>query len=178
MFVLEDVQCEAENLRGQLHHSWLKNELLSMLRPDSLVKMHETQSLKRASFEEKIKPAGKFSQWIRDARRLCEIMMDGFSPAQLVESGPLAALPAEVRALTKEVLHGAYLRQSGIEELRGPLQSATEELSDELEDFAKTWFQAPPAESSQIAAAVERVVEYARKLQEVVERLPKRIVMP
>ena len=104
MFVLDDAPCEAEILRSQLHHSWLKNELL-ILRPQYLARMHNTQSPERASFEEKITPAGKFSQRIQDARRFCETLVDGFSPAQLLETGALSSLPSDVRASMRQVLH-------------------------------------------------------------------------
>ena len=177
MFVLRDVPCEAENLRSQLHHSWLKNELL-MRRPEFLAKMHAGQSPERASFEEKLSPEGKFLQGIHDSRRLCEMMTDGFSPAQLVDNTPLAELPPNVRMLMKKTLHEAYLQESGLEKVGKRLQSAIDRLSRELEEFAKTWFRQPPAASGIITAAFQRVVARARKLQEILTRLPTGIVLP
>lgn len=177
MFMLESTACDAENLRGQLHHSWLKNEVL-ILRPNYLARMRETVSPQRTSFEEKIKPGGKFWQRIDDARRLCEIMTAGFSPAQLVDAGDLAVLPEDVQALMKQVLHDAYLQESGIDGYRRQLQGAVNELAADLEELGKAWFQEPPAEPGVIAAALGRIIVRAQKLSELLTRLPTGIVLP
>ena len=177
MFVLDEASCEPESLRSQLHHSWLKNEVL-ILRPEFMARMRETPSPQRASFEEKIKTGGTFWQRIEDARRLYEIMTDGFSPAQLVDSGDLGALSEDVRTLMKKVLHDVYLQETGIEDRREILQVIIIELSSELEELRKTWFQEPPTEFVVIAAGVERVLQRARKLSDILTKLPSGIVLP
>jgi len=177
MLVIEGTASDTENLRSQLHHSWLKNEVL-ILRPDYLAKMREKESPQRASFEEKIKPGGKFWQRIDAARRLCETITEGFSPAQLVDAGELAALPDDVRALMKQVLHDAYRQETGIEELRSLLLCAINEVSNELDGLSRTWFQEPPAPTAVLAAAVNKSIDTARKLRDLLIRLPTGIVLP
>ena len=105
-------------------------------------------------------------------------MTDGFSPAQLVDSGDLGALSEDVRTLMKKVLHDVYLQETGIEDRREILQVIIIELSSELEELRKTWFQEPPTESVVIASGVERVLQRARKLSDILTKLPSGIVLP
>ncbi len=179
MLILRGMPCDAALQRGLLWHSWLKNQILKM-DAGYVTHMHSRPSLleERESFERKIQPEGEFESRLDEARRFARDMIDGFSPAQLVDTGPLAAISAEARASLKEVVHGEYLKQTSIEARTEPVAAAVDELGKALRKFRDVWYQQPRADAEQIRAGFEQLQTRARALHEMLGNLPEGIVLP
>jgi hypothetical protein len=178
MLILKGMPCSAARLRGILRHSWLKNQILGM-DAGFVVQMHGRPSLHEAreSFERKIRPGGEFDLRLSDARQLVRDMVEGFSPAQLVDSGPLAALPAETLAAIKSVIHREYLSETRIEQCAEPIAAACDLLADALRDFSDVWF-GRAAGLGMVRKSFEQLQLRARALHEQLEKLPEGIVLP
>jgi len=179
VLILRGMPCDAALQRGLLWHSWLKNQILKM-DAGYVAHMHSRPSLleERESFERKIQPGGEFDSRLDEARRFAREMVDGFSPAQLVDSGPLTSLSTEARAGLKSVIHGEYLEQTSIEERSGPIAGAVDELGKALSDFRDVWYQRSQAEADQVRAGFEQLQARARALHEMLGNLPEGIVLP
>lgn len=179
VLILRGMPCDAALQRGLLWHSWLKNQILKM-DAGYVAHMHSRTSLleERESFERKIQPGGEFESRLDEARRFARDMVDGFSPAQLVDSGPLAAIPAEARASLKKVIHGEYLKQTSIEERTKPVAVAVDELGKALGEFRDVWYRHPHSGAEQIRAGFEQLQTRARTLHEMLGNLPEGIVLP
>lgn len=179
MLILRGMPCDAALRRGLLWHSWLKNQILKM---DSgyVVQMHRRPSLQeeRESFERKIHAGGEFESNLDDARQLVLNMVEGFSPIQLVDSGPLAIMSVKAREAIKSVVHREYLIQTRIEECIMPITSAIDELELAYREFASTWYQHPSADQAAIQKSFESLQHCARNLHELLGRLPEGIVLP
>jgi len=179
VLILRGLPCEVALHRGLLWHSWLKNQVLKM---DSgyVVQMHRRPSLKeeRESFERKIQAGGEFESNLTNARKLVGNMVHGFSPTQLIESGSFATLSAEAHEVIKSVIHKEYLRQTRIEEYVEPASDAINELEDAYKEFAIAWYQKPPVSDKVIQQCFELLQCRARKLHELLGRLPEGIVLP
>lgn len=179
MLILRGMPCDAALQRGLLWHSWLKNQILKM-DAGYVAHMHSRPSLleARESFERKIQPEGEFESRLDESRLFARDMVDGFSPAQLVDSGPLANLSAEARASLKSAVHGEYLEQTSIEERTGPVTEAVNELGKALGEFRDVWYRRPHSEAEQIRAGFEQLQTRARALHEMLGNLPEGIVLP
>lgn len=179
MLILRGMPCDAALQRGLLWHSWLKNQIL---KTDAgyVAYIHSRSSLfeERESFEQKIQPGGEFESRLDEARRFARDMVDGFSPAQLVDGGPLANLSDEVRAGLKSAVHDEYLEQTLIEERTGPVAEGVEELSKALGEFNDVWYRRPPSEAGLIRESFEQLQARARVLHEMLGDLPEGIVLP
>jgi hypothetical protein len=179
VLILKGLPCDAALRRGLLWHSWLKNQILKM-NADYVAQMHGDTSLQeeRESFERKIQAGGEFESKLSDARRFASEMIEGFSPAQLVDSGPLANLSAEARTSIKAVIHDEYLRQTMIEERTGPIASGVDDMERALKGFSTVWYRRPPAQQDLVKTEFERLQACARLLHEKLGSLPEGIVLP
>jgi hypothetical protein len=171
--------CDAALRRGLLWHSWLKNQILKM-DAGYVAHMHSRPSLReeRESFERKIQPGGEFESRLDEARRFALEMVAGFSPAQLVDSGPLKGLSEEARAGLKSAIHGEYLEQTSIEERTGPVAAGVDELGEALGEFRGVWYGRPQARAEEVRAGFEQLQARARALHEILGNLPEGIVLP
>lgn len=179
MLILRGMPCDAALQRGLLWHSWLKNQILKT-DPGYVAYIHSRPSLleERESFEQKIQPGGEFESRLDESRRFSRDMVDGFSPAQLVDSGPLANLSDEVRASLKSAVHGEYLEQTLIEERTRPVAEAVEELGKALGEFKAVWYQRPRSGANLIRESFEQLQARARVLHVMLGNLPEGIVLP
>lgn len=170
---------ELSQERGRLRHLWLKNQVLA-LNEDFVVLMHGKRSLQKAreSFESKIQPDGEFTIRLNDARRLVQQMLEGFSPAQLVDLGPLEQLSKDARRQVKSVSHDLYLRKTAIAELSESLTGAITDLANALQEFTTTWFEQPTAHETLIRSRFAHFQLCAQALQEKLGRSPEGIVLP
>lgn len=177
MIILKGMPCGAARQRGILRHSWLKNQILGM-DAGFVVQMRGRPSLREAreSFERKILPSGEFDLRLGEARQLVRDMVDGFSPAQLADSGPLADLP-EVIAAVKSAVHREYLSETRIEQRVGPLNAACDLLADALREFSDVWVGRASG-PNMLRKSFEQLQLRARDLHEQLEQLPEGIVLP
>ena len=170
---------ELSQERGRLRHLWLKNQVLA-LNEDYTALMHTKPSLREAreSFESKIRPDGEFDDRLNDVRRIVRQMGEGFSPAQIVDLGPLEQLSPNVRQLVKNISHDLYLRQTMIAELGASLAEVIAVLAQALKDFSTAWFKQPPVDETLIRSKFAHFQLCAKALQEKLSNLPQGIVLP
>lgn len=175
--IVAQVPCEAAMKRGILRHSWLKNQILP-INPDYVVRVHNSPSLLdvRRDFERLIGTNGEFSVHLDVAAQLARNLDTGFSPAQLVDSGPLAIVPNDTRKIIKSRIQAEYLDSNRIEEQRAPIVNAARDLRKALNEFAASWFQRPPVGEDVIRDGFVRVQTNAAVLQDVLGNLPEGFV--
>jgi hypothetical protein len=170
MLVFDGISCEANILRGQLKHSWLENEVLFFSSENivSIWKLGKWTELER-----------KYRARIEDTFGLADKLADGFSPAQLVDTlRPLASLNPQDKGAIKIVIHAVYLESSNILSLQVPLKDATLNMDAALEELRRAWVLSGPQGEAAVKAAWRKVHIKAKALIEVLERLPKGIVLP
>jgi hypothetical protein len=172
------MSCDAALQRGLLWHSWLKNQILKM-DPDYVLRMKSRPSLQeeRLAFEQWIQPGGEFESKLNDARQFAGVMVEGFSPAQLVDRGPLLKLSTNVREAVKSVIHREYLAQSLIEDCAGPMADAIDDLDKALKEFSGIWYRKPAAGHDLIRRGFEQLQVCAKALHERLGALPEGIVL-
>jgi hypothetical protein len=106
-----------------LRHTWIENRLILELQVDR-------EEWLQASASD---PVPRVLEGIPfQLERLSEIlnsMIENYSPAQLVDRGPLGTLPEEVRALLRGALHEAYLASGEVLLLQQDLREAIENFS-------------------------------------------------
>lgn len=177
MLILYGINNEAVSICKDLRHNWLSNEVL-LFKANFISKIYAEESPSRQRFVERIKPGGAFEMNLDRARALSAIIIDGFSPAQLVHSGPLGSLPEDARELIVSALHQDYLEKTDIVELSKSIQIAVSDLSEKYAHFTSEWYSQPPAEQSRIEESFGEVRSCAKVLHELLEKLPKGVVLP
>ena len=116
MAIFTSIQCSANTLRGQLKHSWLENQLCNKTAHD-VVSFWRQEGWPALEME--------FEGRVGDVMRLSDDLEDGFSPAQLVDRlTPFAGLSEELKMEIRKAVHTAYLKSSGICDLKAPLREA------------------------------------------------------
>lgn len=165
-----NIPCEANQLRGQLRHHWLENQVLNKF-PDDVVRLRK-----------KGWPAleNEFDLRIEQLKELIENMIEGFSPKQLIDKiGFLSQLPDEKKTALKEVLHIVYLERFEIEDLKKKLNNEAVSFEVVLNQFRIVWrLPEGPDTENQIAIKYQEVLEQAKKLIEIIKKLPKGVALP
>ncbi len=171
MLVVSSFPCSSNILRGRLKHSWLENQLLNKT-ADEVVYLWKETGWGALDNE--------FSMRVSETITLAENLVQGFSPAQLVDSlAPLARLDQETRDLIKQAVHKAYLESSGITELSQPLCKAAKALEAALDQLRTVWRRpVTVANEKDLKNAWQMVSTQAKALHAVLERLPKGVVLP
>jgi hypothetical protein len=175
---LPETHSDIHQQRSRLSHSWLNNQIIIV--KASVVACVRTDAAKleaRLDFEEQIKPGGEFDRRIKETRAFAHRIIDGFSPQQLIDDGPLAALSSETRDAIKTVIHREYLEQTEIEQTIEPMVQAIDELESALHAFSLIWFQ-QNAEDSELIKTFEQLQLKAIALKEKIANLPEGIVLP
>jgi hypothetical protein len=124
-----------------------------------------------------IGPNGEFAAHLNVAAQLVRNLVTGFSPAQLVDAGPLAVVSNDIRKIIKSVIHAEYLDRSGIEQQRAPIANAIRDLRKALKEFAASWFQQPSVNEDLIRDGFVRVQVNAATLQDALGNLPEGFVL-
>lgn len=168
MLIPWNIDCKASTLRGVLKHAWLEKPILDK-EPDTAAQLCA-------------QPGGwgtlktEFPVRLRQLRELTETMVEGFSPAQLVDRlGAFAAVSMPAREAMKKAVHEAYLESSGIRDLQPLLRSAADEIETAIRRFRET---ATDGQQEALRRAWQDVLASATKLHDILERLPKGIVLP
>lgn len=179
MLILEGLKCDAALRRGLLWHSWLKNQVLKM-DAEYVAQMHSRSYLReeRESFEQQIQPGGVFEKNLQSARLLARTMVEGFSPGQLVDTGPFTSLSAEARDIVKAAIHREYLDETHIDRLVEPIGFAIDKLETSFREFSEAWYQQPANEESTIQEKFEQLKAHAIILHELLGCLPEGVVLP
>ena len=150
-------------------HSWLENEILCT-QPLNIVNRRADGSWKS---DNKIFTHLKN---IESVRKLVDDMIQGFSPVQLVDQlGPLQKCSPETRLRIKEIVHNAYLEDSGIKGLAKSLEQVVNVFSEEFNTFIKAWNE---GNDNELKKAWQGVLNKAANMLKVFEKLPKGVVVP
>lgn len=179
MLTLKGMPCDAARRRGLLWHSWLKNQILK-IDAGYIAYIHDRPDLQdeKESFEGKIREGGDFESRLSEARQLARDTVDGFSPSQLVDSGPLAILSPEARESIKSTIHCEYLKLTRIEEQTSRIDAAIDDLESALKEFSAAWYGHPPNDHNTVHSRFEHLQACARTLHERLGELPQGIVLP
>ena len=182
MITLQGMPCDAEEVRSRLSHDWLGNKLL-ILQEEDVVQWHATRVSAGVEFERRLLPGGLYAEEMDNLYRLISGVQDGYSPARVVESGPLSDLPSDTQKLIKETLHQLYLalplRDShGIEALQEALKQAADAFSRSLSRFREVWFAQPSASAEEVGATFRDVLRDGRLLRAALDHLPRGYVLP
>ena len=175
---LRETHCDIGQQLSRLSHSWLKNQIIKV--KPSVVARVRTDAARleaRLDFEDHIKPGGEFDRRIEETRALAHRIIEGFSPQQLIDDGPLAALSSEARDAIKTVIHREYLEQTEIEQTIEPLVHAIDDLENALRVLSRIWFH-QNSEDSDLIDAFEQLQLKAKALHGKIGNLPEGIVLP
>ncbi len=164
-----NIPCPANDLRSKIKHSWFENKVLQY-GPANIPARRRDGSLAREGYIE------AFAEHLDLARELVRTMIDGFSPAQLVDRlEPLQYLSAEELGLLKEGVHRAYLERCDIEAVAQDLGRAVENLAAAFSRFRELWDEGGDAA---LEAAWVEILRLTEDLLEQFERLPQGVALP
>lgn len=165
-----NIACDANNLRGQLKHSWLENEVL-YISIETVINLWRQGGADLAT---------RYAMRVQDLSRLADSFADGFSPAQLVDTlKPFGELTAEMKSALKDAVHEAYLESSGILALQESLEAAAMNIEAALQNLSSAWgLPIQSQNKSKVSKAWEGVCEKASTLVMELERLPKGVMLP
>jgi hypothetical protein len=110
--------CGNGDERGSLRHTWLERRLIYELKVD------RDKWLRASAADPLPRVLAGIPFQLERLGALMNRMVEDFSPAQLVERGPLGGLPQEVRQLLQEALHNAYLASGEVVLLQQSLRAA------------------------------------------------------
>jgi len=182
MIVAVGMPCDAERTRSKLSHGWLGNKV-QRLTAKSVATMHANRSPSRANFEERLFSDGLYDNRLRSLKDLTEMVVEGYSPARVVERGPLTQFSEPVQTAIEEVLHEQYLKTPLYEghcivELQAELRAATDNFSSALDNFRAVWFQDPSASANDVQTSFQTLLKHASSLREALDHLPRGFVLP
>ena len=172
MFTPWNIACRANTFRGQLKHSWLENQVCNKTAND-------VATLWRTQIWDEV--IGEIFQYrIDQMRELANELVNGFSPAQLVDQlSPLQNFSEENRFRLKNVLHSAYIENSGISALSELLSQEIEGFAQEFTRFLTVWNTKRTDENEPaLRHGWNQLQQVANSLLAVFEKLPKGVVLP
>ena len=122
----------------------------------------------------------EFEGRVGDVMRLSDDLEDGFSPAQLVDRlTPFAGLSEELKMEIRKAVHTAYLKSSGICDLKAPLREAATSLGESIQKLREAWIEPDTNQGeASLRRAWEDVSQRAHALLKIMEQLPKGVVLP
>lgn len=171
MITLPCNECQANQSRGRLKHSWLENQLLNK-NPEEVVFLWQNTGWTALDKE--------FSVRIKEAVDLADNLENGFSPKELVEQlAPLSHIDEETKGLIKKAVHTAYLKSSNITDLKLPLRDNAMALGGALDELRAVWILPVDVNNEQILKHVwVKVSVNAKALHSILAKLPKGMVLP
>lgn len=170
--------CPSADLRAHLLHEWEKGFGFGI--SIASVEAWYSGSSKSASrrFAARLEQDGDFAQCLMQTRELVKAMVDGFSPKQLIDQGVLASLPSEIRDKLKTAVHERYLAETTITDLKHSLSEAIRDLETAILKFAAAWKAEPPHNAEEVKRGYTTVQDAARHVRDVLDQLPKGILLP
>ena len=107
-----------------------------------------------------------------EAEGILDAAVSEFSPASLVDQGPLARLPEEIRDVIKEGVHARYLEAMLVQPLCHELEIALQEMKTVALVIDTEWTQ-----TGRIPL-IERLLAASGRLYAALEALPSGYVLP
>lgn len=160
---------EIDARRASLKHTWLERRLLGQLRTERGTWLKErSQRLPNVL-------AG-LSGRIQEIRSLLADIVEGYSPRQLIDHGPLGILPDEVRQAIKAAVHQAYLELGIMQPLVAELEGALNQFERIAEKVIGAWEDgALVKKRAQILDELEVATE---RLRQALDAFPRGVVLP
>lgn len=131
--VRSGLPCRKADERGTLRHTWLDRRLMYGLKVD------RDKWLRASAGDPLPRVLAGIPFQLEKLGALLNLMVEDFSPAQLVDSGPLGGLPQELRQLLREALHKAYLASGEIVLLQQTLRDAIEGFTAAAARIETAW---------------------------------------
>lgn len=157
-------------VRGRLKHSWLENEILNKT-PEVVVLLRHGAGW------------SALRHFLNDAKQavaLADEIESGFSPARLVdECAPLAALAEDQRNVIRTAAHEAYLACFDARGAANRLSETASDMQMSLSRLLAEWDKSDDAMSdAELLACWQAVLDRAELLRDVLDALPRGIVLP
>ena len=170
MLILTGTKCESGDVRATLSHDWLKKQLLR-----GIAILRETKPA--CSANGPTPPViVNAADWLEEATRVADNIIEDYSPARLIEGGPLSSLPDDLQRVIKEAVHKAYLDLGFIQALADEVTSAIAELRNARECLVKTW--EPATDATMRYSTLDRLEEAAIRLKRSFDALPDGVILP
>lgn len=165
-----NIPCDANTLRGQLKHSWLDNQILNKSAEDVVfLRQHGSWPSLYSEFDTRLD----------DAQRLAAMIEPGFSPALLVDSlSVFAHMDSKSRADLKQAVHSAYVIAFRPADLLPPYEKAVKQLKVAIIAFRQAWDVQSDAGDNRVSESWSDVLACAKALENLLDSLPKGIVLP
>lgn len=160
---------DLDDLRATLEHTWLKRRLLTRVRAE------RAEWLKAVGTGSLPKVLAGIPARIKETRKLLACLIEGYSPAQLVDLCPLAALPHETKKIIKGAVHKAYLDSGVIQPLAAQLRGALDEFEAEAAEIGPAWTGA--AGAKKIDSVLDGLETAAERLRQALLDLPREVVL-
>jgi hypothetical protein len=174
LLILEGIHSEHSNRVSKLKHSWIKHLILER-DAANVAYLRNAPERERIAFENRIKPSGDFDIYVAEARTLLRTMEEGFSAVHLAET-ELQQLPKEIKELIFTIVQNLYLAQTGIDKLTVPMREAINDLEIAIGGLREEWFR--DGDQNALRESFKEVQLKAKKLDEILNLLPKGIVLP
>ncbi len=172
MLALCSLPCEVNTLRGQLKHTWLENQVRDNDADDIVT------FWKDGDWVNEVETI--FPQYLQLTLKLADELVDGFSPAQLIDQlGPFKEISADLRGQVRKAIHEAYLEASNITDLAEPIRKCARDLEPELNKLRTLW-KMPHSPEGEIAVrdCWEDIQKKGALLHAQLEKLPRGVVLP
>src|SRR5687767_9165557 len=118
-----------------LEHTWLKRRLLAQLRTE------RSFWLRRADGTPLPNVLAGIPARVEETRLLHARLIEGYSPAQLIEQSPLAALPTKVKKTIQSAVHQAYVDSGIIQPLAAQLDEALNDFELVASEVCRVWME-------------------------------------
>ena len=162
------IPCVRGDERGTLRHTWLERRLLYEVRMD------RAAWLSAAPGDPLPEVVAGIPAQLERLRCLIDRMVDDFSPAQLVDQGPLSRLDDGSKDLLRSVLHDAYLKSGIILPHQERLQAATDAFARIATQAGLVWSQGDRRRTTEFLIELECA---ALRLKDALA-LPQGVVLP
>jgi hypothetical protein len=161
---------DLDELRATLEHTWLKRRLLYRLRTE------RDEWLKAVATEPLPDILAGIPDQIQETRKLLAGVIEGYSPARLIDLGLLAALPDKARSLIRNALHKAYLSSGVMQPLVCRLEEAVSDFESKAEEIPGAWFTG--VDDEKLTRVLTSLEYSAERLRKALIELPHEVVLP
>jgi hypothetical protein len=162
---------EIDELRATLEHTWLKRRLLYRLQ------MERTEWFTAASLSEPLPEVlSGIPYQIQEARKLLGSLLEVYSPARLIDKGPLAALPEKERCLIRDAVHKAYLEARVMQPFVERLAVALEEFESKAAEIPCAWVSG--IDEGILSNVLIDLESAAKQLRTALLELPQEVILP
>lgn len=161
---------ELSATRSVIKHSWLENRILNKT-PEVICALWLNGDWRALH--------GEFLDCEQDAEDFGRTFVESFSPARLVDLvGPLTRLDSGDKAALRTWLHAGYIAKQAVGKLAPMYMKAFEDLRESLAALRNTWLLSRPEGKQQLHDCARRVLISAGHLRDIMEQIPKGLVLP